>query len=82
MSPFSQKSKSIVPSTSKRFFERILSLPIGCLSGAPGFSEGAVFSLLSLFTEELSPLVVDVTSETRKQNALTERNVMFLCYVT
>ena len=76
MSPFSQKSKSIVPSTSKRVFERIPSLPISCLSGAPEFSEGAFFSLLSLFTEELSPLVVDVTPEMRTQNALTERNVM------
>ena len=75
MSPFSQKSKSIVPSTSKRVFERIPpSVPISGLSGAPAFSEGAVFSLMSLFTEELSPFVVDVTSEMRKQNTLTERN--------
>lgn len=74
MSPFSQKSKSIFPSTSKRVFERIPpSLPISGLSGAPAFSEGAVFSLMSLFTEELSPFVVDVTSEMRKQNALAER---------
>lgn len=74
MSPFSQKSKSIVPSTSKRVFERIPpSLPINGLSGAPGFSEGAVFSLLSLFTKELSPFVVDVTSEMRRQHALIKR---------
>ena len=67
MSPFSQKSKSIVPSTSKRPFERIPSLPITCLLGAAGFSEGAVFSLLSLFAEEFSPFVVDVVSEMRKK---------------
>lgn len=74
MSPFSQKSKSIVPSTSKRVFELIPpSLPINGLSGAPGFSEGAVFSLLSLFTKELSPFVVAVTSEMRRQHALIKR---------
>lgn len=74
MSPFSQKSKSIVPSTSKRVFELIPpSLPINGLSGAPGFSEGAVFSLLSLFTKELSPFVVHVTSEMRRQHALIKR---------